>query len=146
MSRPSASTPVGLRVDILILMYGDYPEMHRRLLRGLTPAQVPVINAVLHIWGNQLGAASRKLVTDFCAERGDTAQVTFSDVNVSKYTVMKKLMTQELFQPECWFLWLDDDVQFTAQDWFLKALEFIQQKLRSSQDPAPISSVQQNDV
>lgn len=97
------------------ILYGEYPDMHRRFLRGLTalPADVPVfigLNAVgaasLAAMEHMTGIPRTVADTDEHAEYGKYRVFTHKNRNDYKYPVMRRMFSQ---MGDRWSLWLDDD-------------------------------------
>lgn len=104
-----------VRPCVFALLYGDYPDLHRRLLDGLArtlPSEVPVT-----LWGNQVGDSTKELLKTFCRFK-----VIFSDSNVPKYKVMQRLFRPVKEQPSDfnWVIWFDDDTHIVADDWYTR--------------------------
>ena len=105
---------------VCCILYGDYPELHRRFLNGLRtiPSDVPVflgLNAVATRSLETLEAATGIPVTaasaDGHAEYGRYRVFTRKNTNRYKYPVMREMFSQ---LGDRWSLWLDDDTMLPA--------------------------------
>lgn len=96
------------------LLFGEYPDLHWRLLDGLArtlPPEVPVT-----IWCNQVCAQTRELLGKF-----ERFKAIFSNENVPKYLVMRQLFKPLKERPDCnWIIWFDDDTHIVANDWYTR--------------------------
>ncbi len=104
---------------VCALLFGDYPQLHDRLLSGFMrtlPRTVPV-----ELWCNQVCDTTRRLI-----ERSPQFTVTFSDENVPKYVAMRT-MFEKLKQPraENWVVWFDDDTAVTEDNWLTTTTDWI---------------------
>ncbi len=120
-----------MRVRVLTLLYGDHFDLHARLIGGLQ-AIPPHLDYSIILWCNQVGDRTRALVERFVS-RSIAFNAVFSEENVRKYEVMRRLMRHDPLPPPLgttnnWWLWLDDDVKFLSPDWFRAALKYIDSK------------------
>lgn len=104
------------------LMFGDYPDLHRRFLDVLRrrPAETSVF-----LWLNQLGSPSLKLVEDYVAEMPNVKFRVSTD-NTYKYVAMREMFA-ELPSGIEWLVWFDDDVRMDGTfDWFKLMTNYIE--------------------
>lgn len=99
--------PASPAFTLFVLLYGDYPDMHRRCLsaivRTTASSQVEV-----RAFCNALGPNSRTVVDPFLSSRA--VRVYRSENNLLKYPAMRLMF----HDPEApvrtpWLLWFDDD-------------------------------------
>jgi len=99
---------IGGRFTIFGLLYGDYPEMHRRFLHAIT-STVPRDRMDLRIGSNELGPESLKLVEELVSQ--NLIRKHYQHVeNAKKYPVMREMF----YDPELpietpYLIWMDDD-------------------------------------
>lgn len=92
-------------VAIYLLLYGEYPQLHRRVLDSLTPFE-PIR---LTVWCNQVCAETRR----YLEQR--PYRLYFSDENIPKYSAMRQMLSQKIDEP--WIVWFDDDAHVVLPDW-----------------------------
>ena len=107
---------------IFVLMYGEYPRMHKRMLQALASG-TEGLDVEVRIWLNQLGKESLALVE---ANRQPEWVTYFSEDNVPKYTAMR-LMFNDPEKPieSPWITWFDDDTWIVDKTWFTTAKRHI---------------------
>jgi len=114
-----------MRVTISALFFGNYPDLHKRLLQGFKTTRWPQNDQVrLNFWSNQVPEATK----NFIARLQLPVSVTLfeSDVNVPKYSVMRKLFAEEKAKDVSdWLVWFDDDTIINAPNWMTETLAYI---------------------
>ena len=111
---------------IFALFYGDYHNLHARLLNSLKQYG-PVEQVRYRFWLNQVCTKTQRMLDNLMIGRDMRLRV--SKENVPKYAVMRDMFEADKQldpQPE-WFIWFDDDSYVTHADWWPKTLEYIQQ-------------------
>ncbi len=109
---------------IYCLLYGDYHSLHKRLLESLRK-RLPQGAARVVIWCNAVCDATKQWLEQYpCADWA----VIFSDENVPKYEVMRKLFHGEHAPQSDWVVWFDDDAHIIAADWWTKTKTYLAQK------------------
>lgn len=108
----------GKDVLVVALMYGNYPDIHHRLITSLKAALVP--GMTVWAWLNQVCQPT----FDLLAKHREFA-LDVSSVNVPKYQVMRTLYDRIQPGQFKWVLWLDDDTHFPRADALEAAMRFI---------------------
>jgi len=103
------------------LLYGNYHEMHKRVLGDLRSKLPEYAHKDIVIWCNQVCKKTLDLLQCLPATVYETSQ------NVPKYVLMRYLFTEKgITNP--WILWLDDDTRIEKKDWWEKTKEYIDSK------------------
>jgi hypothetical protein len=111
-------------VTICILLYGQYYDLHKRLLDGLVRS-VPAKTTV-SLWLNQVSQPSFDMITRLPS---NFKIFRVSADNTPKYIAMREMVAPLKADPNCKFMtWFDDDSQIVADDWFPKLLQYIESK------------------
>ena len=110
-----------MRLFIHALLFGDYPEMHRRLLDSFKRCIPASPDIDVRLWCNTVGKASSELVT----KSGYSASI--SPGNLPKYKLMRLLfdLPKKSGGDKDWVVWFDDDSHLTQVDWLKRHEEFI---------------------
>jgi hypothetical protein len=107
---------------LFMLVYGDYPAMHRQAiapLLGQDPEKVSV-----RLWLNSACLGTFDWLLKHAPE---SWLIYVSSQNCPKYPVMQKLFNDPehpIVTP--WVTWLDDDTRIIYSDWFSKTEEYIE--------------------
>lgn len=101
-------------VKVHALVYGDYPDLHRRLLHILThkPRETPAL-----LWLNEPGEESLQMIEAFCRQPAYNTNYIRPGDNVHKYVAMRH-MFEELGDETKWIVWFDDDARMEDLRWF----------------------------
>lgn len=99
---------------VFALMYGDYFDLHSRLLNQLksdVPYTVPI-----QIWCNVIGNKTLNSIKDMPAN----FSFNISKDNVPKYKAMRQMfaLLKITKNKHNWICWVDDDTHFPERDWF----------------------------
>jgi len=116
----------GLTARIYALLYGNDFKLHDRLLQSLVRF-VPQDKANIVLWCNTVGTRTKDAIRRY-VRTGVPIQFFFSDENVPKHKVMRKLFHEDAPPDTPWIIWLDDDSYISLPDWWDKTLEFIESK------------------
>lgn len=105
---PFANPIIGGPMTICVLMYGDYPDMHRACLGSIFQTTAPELRE-LRIVTNQLALPTRNWLDGLKAE-GQLHTLIHNDDNRKKYPAMRQLF----WDPDNpittkWIVWFDDD-------------------------------------
>lgn len=111
----------GKDVLVLALLYGNHPELHRRLITSLKSALRPGMTTWL--WLNQVCQPTFDLLS---TQREFALDV--SSTNVPKYQVMRRQYDRIAAGRFKWVLWLDDDTHFTRPDALEAAMKNIDKR------------------
>lgn len=115
-----------MNATIYSLLYGDYTELHQRLVNSLLPRipeDVPII-----LWCNVVC----KSTLDWLKAFGSRLSIIDSDENVPKYVAMRR-MFHELHPPQTpWLIWFDDDAHIVADNWWPHMLAYIDSKQKEN--------------
>lgn len=113
-------------VVIHLLMYGDFPHLHKRVLDSL---QTFAKGIRVKVWCNQVCDSTLLRLSKL---KEDTRWlVYFSSENKPKYQVMRQLFDHfkrpvgERDEAK-WVVWLDDDSFIRDHDWFERTTKFIE--------------------
>lgn len=110
-------------VVVCALLYGDYPELHNRLLGSMLTA-IPRDTQV-RFWCNQVCQPTydviSKMPSNYKVHR-------MCSKNTPKYQAMRDMFDPIKKGPWKWVCWLDDDSWFVKQDWFSKTAEYIDRR------------------
>jgi len=99
---------IGGSMTICILMYGDYPDMHRACLGSILKTTSPQRREI-RIVTNQLALPTRGWLDGLKAE-GSIHTLIHNDDNIKKYPAMRQLFWDEENQITTkWITWFDDD-------------------------------------
>jgi ADP-heptose:LPS heptosyltransferase len=99
---------IGGKLTVCMLLYGDYPAMHRESLTALT-ATLPPGRVDLRLASNALGEQSKQIVSDVIAS-GVVAKYYGSPENRKKYPVMREMFHDpDMPLSTNYVVWLDDD-------------------------------------
>lgn len=115
---------IGGRMTACVLVYGDYPELHRRCLDALlgttTPDRVAVrvgTNAVCETTATYL----RQL-----REAGRIEKIYWNAANRKKYPVQRDMYHDTVNPiPDKWLFWFDDDSICLRPNWAITMAELI---------------------
>lgn len=111
--------------DLIVcaLLYGDYPEMHARLLSSMN--QTIPHDTQVRFWCNQVCQptydAITKLPSNYKIHR-------MCSVNTPKYKAMRDMFEPIKKGSWKWLCWLDDDTWFTKTDWFEQTATYIERR------------------
>ncbi len=113
-----------MSVYINALLYGDYPDLHARLLDSFErfiPDGTPV-----HLWLNTVGKDSLERVTRLQNSR-DGYVVTESTKNVPKYLAMAEMFKDAKARAadDDWVVWFDDDSYILGPKWMNRVMQRI---------------------
>jgi hypothetical protein len=106
---------MSFEVAIYVLLYGDYPRLHRRVmesLRGHSGTRVTV-------WCNQVCGHTRQYLAT------QPHRVHYSEENVAKYRAMRQMFAAPIEEP--WVVWFDDDAHVVLGDWLAKMRQLIKE-------------------
>lgn len=107
-----------LKLSTFVLMYGDYPKLHRGIIDDLLTKLPKEYHQAVSIWCNAVCAKTLSVL------KKDTNFLIYqSKENIPKYPVMRYMFNQGVEHP--WILWLDDDTRIEAPDWYEKTEKFI---------------------
>jgi hypothetical protein len=111
-----------LKAKLFALMYGDYPQMHRRLLEGFR--HVPEhVEGQIHC--NQVSPAGWDLIAELLPKHWTAGG---GEENTPKYKVMRRMFEGLEADPETWLIWFDDDAWITGPQWWARFTAFIEAK------------------
>jgi len=113
-------------VVIHLLLYGDYPDLHKRVLMSLHQFAKGIR---IRVWCNQICEATALLLAKL--KEDSRWLVYFSNENKPKYKVMRQLFEHfkrsEGERDEAqWVVWMDDDSYISAHDWFERTVKYIE--------------------
>ena len=109
-------------VTIYCLLYGNFHELHKRLLSSLFK-RLPYDIADVVIWCNTVCPETIEWLGKHI--RVDWIWIN-SGTNVPKYEVMRRLFHERALPETPWLLWFDDDTHIVADDWWYKTVEYIE--------------------
>lgn len=116
---------------IYVLCYGDYAELHRRVMNSLSEFLPRHGNLVdenecrVVVWCNQVSSDGLLAIRSAANSIGH-CKVIQHHGNMPKYQVMRTLWRTEDTRPKSkWVLWLDDDTYITKPDWWAKTRAFL---------------------
>jgi hypothetical protein len=101
------------------LLYGDYFELHERLLVSFL-RRLPRGTDV-SLWCNQVGQRTKDLLNQ------STYFSYFSPKNVPKYIAMRQLLSMRPVNSE-WLVWFDDDSYFDMGGWEERTTRYIEER------------------
>lgn len=114
-------------VQVHVLMYGDFPELHSRLINSLReglPVDMPA-----YFWCNELSPRCNDIVQGNANRRPSTWRVFNSFQNVPKYKAMRTMFAS-FKKPDDkfkWSVWFDDDSYLTdPKNWWPRTKAFIE--------------------
>ena len=105
---------------LFMLLYGDYANLHRRVLEPL--AQQPTEQIGVRLWLNTVCCETLQWLLDNAPSEW---VIYVSDENVPKYKVMRQLFNEQrrpITTP--WVTWFDDDTVINEHDWLSKTVSF----------------------
>lgn len=105
------------------LLYGNYHALHQRLVDSLIK-HTPAAEAEIVLWCNTVCEATKEMLRKHAAR----VHYFFSDENVPKYEVMRKLFRKDHPPTAPWIVWFDDDSYIEKPDWWKKTRQFIEQR------------------
>lgn len=111
---------------IYALLYGNYHDLHKQLLYTLLP-DVPKNEARVVLWCNTVCAQTKEMIRKF-VQKGAPLHYFFSDENVPKYEVMRRLFRKKHPPTTPWIVWFDDDSYIEKRNWWQKTREFVEAK------------------
>ena len=111
-------------VTIYCLLYGDFHDLHKRLLSSLLK-RVPRDVADVRIWCNTVCPATLNWLAQHAPDDWDWIRC---GTNVPKYKVMRKLFHERAVPKTPWILWLDDDTHIVADTWWEETVAHIEAK------------------
>ncbi|HEV8379614.1 MAG TPA: hypothetical protein VGQ99_07115 [Tepidisphaeraceae bacterium] len=92
-------------VAIYVLLYGDYPRLHRRVLESLQPYEPKRLT----VWCNQVCDQTRQYLAH------QPHRVHYSQENAPKYSAMRQMFAEQIEEP--WVIWFDDDAHVVLGGW-----------------------------
>jgi hypothetical protein len=99
---------IGGRITIFILLYGDYPDMHKSCINSILRT-VPPERRQLRIATNAICRQSREWL-DGLHKSGHIHLLYHNNANIKKYPAMRKMFHDPEHPIEDkWILWFDDD-------------------------------------
>lgn len=111
---------------IYVLLYGDYYDLHERLLDSLYKAVAHTVREEplrFRFWGNQIGRRTEKL---FARDYRGVVSGYPRDENVPKYRAMKEMFDDdERAGSSEWTIWFDDDSYINRGDWWRKTVAHV---------------------
>lgn len=106
---------------VFMLLYGDYPEWHKKVLPPLL--KQPQEKLDVRLWLNVVCLDTLKWLK---INAPKDWLIYLSDRNIPKYRVMRQLFHDTVYPITTeWLTWFDDDTPIIADDWLEKTLEFI---------------------
>jgi ADP-heptose:LPS heptosyltransferase len=127
---PKQEDNIEFPITICVLMYGDYHDLHTRILDGITQNTDPD-RYKLRIGMNEVCSDTKAYIKTL-TEGGkiDPTRLTLFDEpeNIRKYPLMRKMF----YGPEIdtrWVLWFDDDTNILKNDW----LDFLARSVNDEQ-------------
>ena len=102
-----------MKATLFALLYGDYRELHNRLLGSLA-RYAPKSRIEVRLWLNTVCPETKARVKMLGFQSFDSAE------NLPKYTVMRRLFHGSPVKTP-WIIWLDDDSYIEKPDWFRMA-------------------------
>jgi len=96
---------------ICLLLYGDYPELHRSALDGLLRSDLS--GAHVRVWCN---VVCPQTLTFLLETQPVGWQIYVNSANRPKYTLMRDMFYATPISTP-WITWLDDDTQLLKPDW-----------------------------
>ena len=110
------------RTTICLLMYGDYPELHRAAISGLMKSDLR--NANVRIWCNIVCEETLKMLL---SARPAGWWIYVNTENRPKYKLMRDIFHDTRYPIDTpWVTWLDDDTMLIKSDWATHTLEHLQ--------------------
>jgi len=103
------------------LLYGPYPDLHKKFLDGLWLGKLHSLP--VYLWLNVVGDKTRKLLESHPLHWRifDSAEE-----NLGKYKAMRILLDGARKDPDWnWWVWFDDDTPIVKADWLAKWKQFI---------------------
>lgn len=124
---------VGGKLTLFVLCYGDYPDMHRRCLKGIEATTKPEF-VDLRVYLNQACRETVDLVTGM-HQRGRVNVVYRAAENRRKYPAMREMFRDPAHPITTkWLTWFDDDTMCDVDPlWFDKLVTALQQA--AARDP-----------
>lgn len=104
-------------VCIFCLLYGDFFDLHSRILNGLKASLPPEVKVIC--WCNQVCHQTTELLDKHGFEYHENT------TNYPKYKVMRELFALVADKPYVWYVWFDDDTNIVDRDWFTKTLYWL---------------------
>jgi hypothetical protein len=117
------------RVAVCALFYGNYPQLHRRLLLGLE--QYVPAPASFFFWLNEVCPETRADMDAFAARRERVTLVPSAE-NTPKYAAMRSLFSRTPVSEFDWLVWFDDDTVIHAADWAVRTERYVTEHLREN--------------
>lgn len=119
---------IGGRFTSFVLLYGNYPEMHRECLEALLKT-VPKARRDLRVGSNQLCEASKAFIAELVAA-GEVTKHYAHASNDRKYPVMREMFYDESHPITTNYLtWFDDDtIACQNHNWLYALAELIVRK------------------
>jgi hypothetical protein len=116
-----------MKIGIFVLMYGDFPQLHQRLLSGLTSTKWPEGHEYnRRVWANQVPDHPLRQVLAPSAMPGNTILRVHSD-NTPKYLAMREMFAEAKTSCWDWVVWLDDDTALPDSAWLKHTLLHIRE-------------------
>lgn len=113
----------GKDLVVCALLYGDYPELHNRLIGSMLTAIPPATR--VKFWLNQVCQSTFDLVMKLPA---NYEIHTTCPNNTPKYQAMRQMFQSVKEGAWRWVLWLDDDTWFNKPDWFKVTADYLERK------------------
>lgn len=116
---------VGGKMTMFVLLYGNYPEMHRKCLNSIL-ATTPPEKVELRVGSNELCQATLDLVEKISSSGRIVKHYRHVD-NRKKYPVQREMWYDETCPVSTkWLIWFDDDtICDRRQDWLLDLCNMI---------------------
>ena len=108
--------PVFKNLDIAVLLYGDYPDLAKKVLNSLTASLPPQLFR-LRLGMNAVSAATHAAAMDIVTAAGLNYVVTRSNTNIYKYPMMREMISEVELPRDGWFIWFDDDSYVNKAYW-----------------------------
>ena len=101
---------------IYVLTYGTDFKLHLRCLDSIF-CHAPMYEVDIHVWCNAVGEQTKVLLRG-ATRRGLPVTYYFSEENVRKYKVMRKLFHESAKPETPWIIWFDDDSFIDNHNWW----------------------------
>lgn len=110
---------IGGRLTVCVMMYGDFPTMHKRCLDAILKS-TSAERVEIRIGGNALCDHTTKYLEQL-KKSGDIEILNLSPENRGKYPVMRELFHSPPLNTK-WVIWFDDDTYCDTDPNWLKKL------------------------
>jgi hypothetical protein len=112
------------KVQIFVLLYGDFFNLHARILSSLR-RNVPG-NVRVWIWCNKV---CDKTIDYLTTDANPLWTPIWSSENTPKYVAMREMFAMaKAYEPLEWYVWFDDDSWIEAPDWFDHMQKYIEKR------------------